>query len=75
MNACVSFFISTAVLQLIYYDFDNFALIILNAHKNFKNNILEYRNRQCVAMFVLCDFSAKQALRTRSCVLRIFSYS
>ena len=35
MHVCL-FFISTAVLQLIYYDFDNFALINLNAHKNFK---------------------------------------
>ena len=56
---CVFFFISTAVLQLIYYDFDNFALIILNAHKNFKKNILEYRNGQCVAMYVLRDISTK----------------
>ena len=37
------FFIFTAVLQLIYYDFDNFALIILNAYKNCKINVLEYR--------------------------------
>ena len=42
-HACF-FLISKAVLQLIYYDFDNFALFILNAYKYFKIIILRYRN-------------------------------
>ena len=46
------FLISKTVLKLIYYDFDDFALIILNAYKYFKIIILRYRNRECVAIVI-----------------------